>query len=93
MITLKQTCEGCPEQYDAFDGDEQVGYLRLRWGHFTVEAPDCGGTLLASCHPHGDGGFESWEREHYLTLAKGLILAWRMKHAASSSDDDEDAAC
>ena len=26
-----QTCVGCPEQYDVYDGKEQVGYVRLRW--------------------------------------------------------------
>ena len=33
-IKLIQTCGACPEQYDAFIGEEQVGYLRLRHGYF-----------------------------------------------------------
>ena len=31
------TCGACPEQYDVFDGDRQVGYLRLRHGHFRAD--------------------------------------------------------
>ena len=47
-ITLKLTCSACPEQYDAFVGARKVGYLRLRWGEFTVEHPDCGGEMIYS---------------------------------------------
>ena len=43
MLKLVLTCGACPEQYDAFDGERQVGYLRLRHGHFTVTCPDVGG--------------------------------------------------
>jgi hypothetical protein len=31
-IELRQTCEACPEQYDAYLGDNRIGYLRLRYG-------------------------------------------------------------
>ena len=31
-IRLDMTCEARPEQYNAFIGDRQVGYLRLRGG-------------------------------------------------------------
>lgn len=44
-ITLRLTCSACPEQYDAFIGDRKVGYLRLRWGEFRVDYPDCGGEM------------------------------------------------
>jgi hypothetical protein len=66
---LVQTCGGCPEQYDVFLGEEQVGYLRLRHGNFTAEAPDCGGTYVYEAHPRGDGIFEENERLKYLTEA------------------------
>lgn len=40
-MRLVQTCSACPEQYDVLDDDGfQIGYLRLRWGEFTVEVPD-----------------------------------------------------
>jgi plasmid stability protein len=33
VVRLVRTCFACPEQYDAFIGEEKVGYLRLRHGH------------------------------------------------------------
>lgn len=77
-IVLEQTCEACPEQYDAFimrNGEkEQVGYLRLRHGYFSVEYPDFRGELLYEAGPKGDGMFDSDEREFYLNEAKNAIL-------------------
>ena len=35
QIILEQTCEACPEQYWAYKGKHRIGYIRLRWGHFT----------------------------------------------------------
>ena len=73
-ITLVQTCGACPEQYNAFIGDEQVGYLRLRHGYFRVDYPDCGGETIYSAEPKGDGCFECDERKYYLEEAKKAIL-------------------
>lgn len=40
--TIELTCRWCPEQYDCFDEyGNQVAYLRLRHGVFTVECPWC----------------------------------------------------
>lgn len=75
-IRFVQTCIACPEQYDAFVGKEQVGYLRLRHGHFTVECPDCGGELVCTYWPDGDGAFTDDEREHYLACARSAIETW-----------------
>lgn len=73
-IDLYKTCGACPEQYDALGPDgNQVGYLRLRHGSFTVECPDCGGELVYSARPNGDGVFEDDEREIYLSAAKEAI--------------------
>lgn len=36
-IILEQTSEMCPEQYFAYKGSHRIGYLRLRWGHFTCD--------------------------------------------------------
>ena len=30
------TCHGCPEQYDVYEGDKKVAYVRYRWGYCTV---------------------------------------------------------
>jgi hypothetical protein len=61
-IRLEQTCIACPEQYDAFVDGRQVGYLRLRHGHFRVHYPDVGGEIVYQSHPSGDGMFGDDER-------------------------------
>jgi hypothetical protein len=73
-IRLVQTCIACPEQYDAFLGDEQVGYLRLRHGCFRVDFRDCGGETIYEARPHGDGEFNEDERDYYLRFAVDAIL-------------------
>lgn len=73
-VVLSMTCEACPEQYDAFIGDKQVGYLRLRHGRFRVDYPECGGETVYSADPRGDGIFEPSERDYYLTEAKKAII-------------------
>lgn len=73
QIRLVQTCGACPEQYDAFLGDKQVGYLRLRHGLFRVEFEHCGGETLLQANTKGDGIFEEDEREYWLNTAKDLI--------------------
>lgn len=75
MIRLRMTCLACPEQYDAFvdDSETQVGYLRLRHGHFRVDFPDCSGETIYEATPRGDGQFEADERHHYLSCAVDAI--------------------
>ena len=73
-LTLVLTCGACPEQYDVYNKeDEQVGYLRLRHGNFTVECPDVRGTLVYEAQPKGGGFFEYEEREFFLTEAAKAI--------------------
>lgn len=67
------TCSACPEQMDVYRLGQQVGYLRLRHGHFTVEYKDCGEELLLEGHPHGDGDFDDDERLEWLTKAANAI--------------------
>lgn len=73
--TLESTCRACPEQYDVFFGDFQIGYLRLRHGFFRADYPDVGGDTVYSSHTRGDGCFEdNVERTHHLVPAiKALI--------------------
>ncbi|MBX4911467.1 hypothetical protein HJA82_29575 [Rhizobium bangladeshense] len=78
-IRLEKTCSAYPESYDAFFGTEQVGYLRLRWGDFTVEFPDVGGDLLLEGSPNGFGAFDDDEREEWLDKAKAAIVARLIK--------------
>lgn len=75
-IELRQTCGACPEQYDAFLGERQVGYLRLRHGFFTVDVPDCGGQTIYEAEPEGDGIFDDKERDMYLWAARQSIAEW-----------------
>lgn len=72
-IKLVMTCGACPEQYDAFYNGEMVGYLRLRHGHFTVDADRPWGVELYSARPKGDGCFEWDERDKYLRKARKAI--------------------
>jgi len=73
-IKLVKTCGACPEQYDAFDEKgNQVGYLRLRHGYFSVSFPDVGGETIYEAYPQGDGLFEYEERDRYLSLAVNAI--------------------
>ena len=66
---LVKTCNACPEQYDVYAGNKMVAYMRLRHGSFTVEVPDCGGKLLFTAFPKGDGMFDDDERLYFLTKA------------------------
>lgn len=73
-VRLRVTCESCPEQYDAFVDDRQVGYLRMRHNRFAVYCPHYGDELVFETTT----GFE-WtteEREAYLEHACSRIRAW-----------------
>lgn len=77
-ITLVMTCGHCPEQYDAFVGNTQVGYLRLRHGGFTVRCPglDFENEVVYSANTKGDGEFDDGERSFHLDTAKRAICEW-----------------
>jgi hypothetical protein len=64
-----QTCSVCPEQYDVFKNNQQVGYLRLRYGCFTANCPDVEGKEVYFAIPKGVNSFEEDEREFYLNNA------------------------
>jgi len=78
-IKLVQTCFACPEQYDAYYEGRVVGYLRLRWGHFSVE---CGDEEVY-CAEIGDGWTGTFtcdgERERHFREAKKAIKKWLRK--------------
>jgi hypothetical protein len=75
-LKLVCTCSACPEQYDVFDGERQVGYLRLRHGDFRADCPDCGGETVYESEPQGDGTFDDNERVTELTNAVKAIRKW-----------------
>lgn len=70
-LRLERTCYACPEQYDVFNKDnEQVAYMRLRHGRFTVECRDCGEDYVYIAYPEGDGLFiDDHERAFHLANA------------------------
>ena len=72
-MNLVQTCGACPEQYDVFLNDEQVGYLRLRHGYFRADYPYCGGVTVYEASPDGDGIFADYERDNYINAALEAI--------------------
>ena len=71
---LDRTCIACPEQYDVYLDGRQIGYLRLRHGEFTAYYPDVGWEEVYCAEPIGDGMFEDYEREFYLTEAVKALL-------------------
>lgn len=79
-LRFEKTCDACPEQYDVFDGDKMVGYVRLRWGHLSVTCPDVGGDVVyeATIGTDGwDGCFEDEaQRMLHMKLAEAAIEDW-----------------
>lgn len=73
------TCSACPEQYDVYDGDKKVGYLRLRHGYFRADAPVCGYDTVYESQPKGDGVFEDDERIPELRKAVAAIKNYHAK--------------
>lgn len=73
--TLQLTCPACPEQYDVYFDDFQIGYLRLRHGNFTASYTDYGGDLVYKASPKGDGIFEDDERMFHLTNAVDALTS------------------
>lgn len=66
---LKQTCFGCPEQYDVYDSDEiRVAYLHLRNGYFYAQV---GGVVVYDAYPRGDGLFDD-DQERFLHLNRAV---------------------
>lgn len=70
------TCWACPEQYDVYDSnDNQVAYVRLRWGTLRVNAPDYEGEEIY-CDNYGDGFtgiFDPEDREDRLKIIANKI--------------------
>ena len=82
-LLLKCTCSACPEQYEVFDRERQVAYMRLRHGEFSVSFLDCDGPVIFYGSPIGDGQFDDDERQQYLEEAVCQIKRWD----AMNSDD------
>lgn len=76
-LRFKMTCGACPEQYDVFLGDEQVGYVRLRHGALRVDCPKHSGLEVYRAETVGNGCFDTpEERDYHLRHAGAAILKW-----------------
>ena len=75
-LELRCTCPSHPEQYDVYDGDEQVAYFRLRHGQFRVDVPKCGGDTIYRSDTNGDGLFDADERQTHLGIAIERVKQW-----------------
>ena len=87
LVRLIKTCEAYPEEYDAYLGTVQIGYLRLRHGLFTVNYPDVGGEEVYWARPKGEGYFDKDERKHRLWLAVDALMR---KHTGEELPRDFD---
>ena len=70
-LDFKQTCGACPEQYDVFKDEKQVGYVRLRWGNLSCCYPDHeGDEIYAESFDDGWKGCfdDDNERNKYLLI-------------------------
>ena len=81
MLRFEKTCEACPEQYDVFDGDENVGYVRLRWGWVSAEVPGAYEDKLVFSEQIDKEGFQGEfsdenQRKYYLALIEIAIRKW-----------------
>ena len=80
-LKFVQTCGACPEQYDVFLQDVQVGYLRLRHGYFRVDCPGLDEKSETVYEHSFDDGYKGLfddeeEREKFLEIAREKIAEW-----------------
>ena len=76
-LKFVETCWAAPEQYDVFDeNDNQVGYVRLRWGRLRCDYPSCGGETIyvAEFDDRYMGRFDGLERKRFLQYIADAIL-------------------
>jgi hypothetical protein len=41
VTEIRNTCSACPSQWEGLTDDEQVVYIRFRWGHLSVGVDHC----------------------------------------------------
>lgn len=70
---LDMTSFAAPEQYDVYLNGEQVGYLRLRNGHFTCDYPEYGKQRLVNAYINSQSRFEEQERDLMIRTALTAI--------------------
>lgn len=78
-IKLVKTCDGCPEQYDAFINGLQIGYIRCRWGEIAVKCPDANGKVVYQSITDGYGALTDDERGVQLSACIKAIESWNKR--------------
>jgi hypothetical protein len=74
---LVLTCLACPEAWSVHLDEREVGYLRLRYGHFTARFPDHNGKMVfETTQIQGDGCFAD-EKERMRNLKKAITRIHR----------------
>ena len=73
-LAFKEVGPQSPEQYEVYDGDEMVGYVRYRFGNLSAEYPDVGmETVFSRSLEHETGQMTDLERGRWLpVIAKRL---------------------
>lgn len=81
-----KTCEFCPEQYDVFYNDKCIAYVRLRFGHLSVnpvidDEIDFYNFLYSKVFKDKwKGNFKNWfERYRYMRKIKKAIKEYLIK--------------
>lgn len=90
-LRLVETCGACPEQYDVFDGDRLIGYLRLRWSHFTASYPNVEGVDVYAVDIDDEGytgqfDTEDQRRAELIRACEALVAADLIAEACSGLD-------
>ncbi len=73
-LAFKECGPQSPEQYEVYDGDRMVGYVRYRFGNLSAEYPDVGmETVFSRTLAHETGQMTDLERGRWLpVIAKRL---------------------
>ena len=73
-LRFQLTCSASPEQYDVYLEDEQVGYVRYRFGNLSADYPDVGmeGLLIEELTEE-TGILTDQERAHWLPVIANKI--------------------
>lgn len=76
-MLFQMTCSACPEQYDVWYNEKQIGYIRLRWGILRAYYPShMGDKVYEAIIGDGEwqGHFSNEEEriEHLSNIAKVL---------------------
>ena len=94
-LDFQLTCWACPEQYDVFLDEQQVGYVRLRWGCLSARLGNVYGEEIYH-HNFTDGYLgvfpNSDSREEHLSkIADCIIDRYSITYLQSQSkvEDEE----